>query len=225
MSAVPPLDGLCYRDVRRELSVERRGQLLEERATKCRLWGCNLQPHPTLWRLTFSSQDASRWSLRAGAELNGIQTCFPDEAAIRITIEATYYCLTKQLTGCMLRGLEAPKPCMLDELIKRLKCEYLAPSCEDHLFHIFTTNAETSSADAGDDLIFWVVCRPTRQTQFSEVLNAGHLIPSGAVIFGNLRFNDNLRVKLARNNEIGRLIEPLDTFRPLRLRRTPLSPS
>jgi hypothetical protein len=40
--AVPPLDELGYRDVRRELSIERRGQLLEERATKCILRGCNL---------------------------------------------------------------------------------------------------------------------------------------------------------------------------------------
>jgi hypothetical protein len=183
------------------------------------------QPHPTLWRLTFGSQDASRWSLRAGAELNGIQACFPDEAAIRITFEATYYRLTKKLTGCMLLGLKALKPCMLDELIKRLEREYLASGREDHLFHVFTTNAETAPAYAGDDLIFWVVCRPTGKTQFSEVLNTSHLVPSGAVIFGNLRFNDNLQVKLARNNEIGRLIESLDTFRPLRLRRTPLSPS
>jgi len=48
---VPPLDGLCYRDVRRELSIERRGQLLEERATKCILRGCNL--HPTRWQTRF----------------------------------------------------------------------------------------------------------------------------------------------------------------------------
>lgn len=125
----------------------------------------------------------------------------------------------------MLLGLEALQSCMFDELIKRLEREDLAPGREDHLFHVFTTNAETSPADAGDDLISWVVRRPTGKTQFAEVLNAGHLIPSGAVVFGNLRFNDDLRVKLARNNEIGSLIEPLDTLRPLRVRRNPLSPS
>jgi len=46
-----PLHGLCYRDVRRELSIERRGQHLEERATKCRLRGCNL--HSTRWQTRF----------------------------------------------------------------------------------------------------------------------------------------------------------------------------
>lgn len=114
----------------------------------------------------------------------------------------------------MLLGFEILKPCMFGELIKRLEREYLASGREDHLFHVFTTNAEAASAYAGDDLILWVVCRPTGKTQFSEVLNASHLVPSCAVVFGNLRFNNDLWVKLARNDEIGRLIEPLDTFRP-----------
>jgi hypothetical protein len=50
----PPLDGLCYREVRRALSVERRGQLLEERGTKCRLRGCNLHLRSWVDLQTFS---------------------------------------------------------------------------------------------------------------------------------------------------------------------------
>ena len=103
-----------------------------------------------------------------------------------------------------LLSLEILKPCMFDELIERLEREYLASGRKDHFFHVFTTNAETSSAYAGDDLIFWVVCRPTGKAQFAEVLNASHLVPSRAVVFGNLRFDDDLGVKLAGNNEIGR---------------------
>jgi hypothetical protein len=88
---------------------------------------------------------------------------------------------------------------MFDELIKRLEREYLASGREDHLFHIFTTNAKTSPAYAGNDLIFGVVCRPTGEAQFAEVLNPSYLVPSCAIVFGNLRFNDSPRVKLARN--------------------------
>src|SRR5574341_22344 len=52
----------------------------------------------------------------------------------------------------MLLGLEIFKPCMFDELIKRLKREDLAPGREDHLLHVFTTNAamEMGSANAVD---------------------------------------------------------------------------
>ncbi len=78
---------------------------------------------------------------------------------------------------------------MFDELIKRLDREYLASGRKDHFFHIFTTNAETSSAYTGDDLIFGVVCRPTGHAQLAEVLNARYLVPSRAVVFGYLRFN------------------------------------
>jgi len=38
---------------------------------------CEYHP-PTLWRLTCDSQGASRWSLRADAELNGILAFIPD---------------------------------------------------------------------------------------------------------------------------------------------------
>ncbi len=48
MRAVPPLDGVRYRDVRRELSGERRGQLLKERATKRTNWGVmSMGDHPS----------------------------------------------------------------------------------------------------------------------------------------------------------------------------------
>jgi hypothetical protein len=103
--AAPPLDGLCYRDVRRELSVEMRVQLLE-RATKCTLRGCNL--HSTRWQerfprvhITNLHSGASRGAgglqmvaSRRRAELNGILACFPDGATIRITYPAAYCRLT-----------------------------------------------------------------------------------------------------------------------------------
>lgn len=52
----------------------------------------------------------------------------------------------------MLLGLEALKPRVFDELIKRFEREDLASGCEDHLFHVFTTNAtmEMGSANAVD---------------------------------------------------------------------------
>ncbi len=113
MRAVPPLEGLCYRNVRSALSVERRGQLLEERATKCILRGCiytpfgggrgflrapptyTLAPHV---RLPGNLQIIA--SRRRGRTLNGILACFPDGATIRITCPADYCCLTSPVTFC-----------------------------------------------------------------------------------------------------------------------------
>ena len=66
---------------------------------------------------------------------------------------------------------------MFDESIKRLEREYFPSGRKDHLFHVFTANAETSPAYAGDDLIFGVVCRPSGKAQLAEMLNARHLCP------------------------------------------------
>lgn len=66
---------------------------------------------------------------------------------------------------------------MFDKLVECLESEHFASCGEYHLFHVFTTNAETSSAYAGDNLIFWIVGRTTGKAQLSEVLNPSYLIP------------------------------------------------
>jgi hypothetical protein len=86
---------------------------------------------------------------------------------------------------------------MLGELIECFERENLTPGRKYHLFHIFAANAETSPSYAGDDLILWVFYGSTGETQFTEMLNPRHLVASRAVIFGDLRFNDNLRIELA----------------------------
>ena len=70
---------------------------------------------------------------------------------------------SQPLSRCILLGLEPIKPCIFDKLIERLDREHFASGREDHFFHVFTTNAETSPTYAGDNLIFWIVCRIDRQ--------------------------------------------------------------
>lgn len=103
---------------------------------------------------------------------------------------------------------------MFDKLIEGLEGEDLASGGMNHLSHVLPANAEASSAYTGDDLVFGVIRRPAGLTQFAEVLNSGYLVPGRPVVFGDFRFNDDLGVIFAWNNEIRGLIEPFDAFCP-----------
>ena len=49
------------------------------------------------------------------------------------------------------------------------------------------------------------------------MLNAGDFIPGRAVVFGDLGFNDDLRIELIGDDEIRCLVKPFDALGPLGL--------
>jgi hypothetical protein len=52
------------------------------------------------------------------------------------------------------------------------------------------------------------------------MLNTRDLIPGCTVIFGEFRFDDHLRIKLARDNKVGCLIKAFEPLRPFCLSKT-----
>ena len=106
------------------------------------------------------------------------------------------------------------------EAIQGLRGKDFSSGCEDHFLHIFPADPETTAADTRDDLVFWIVLGTAGKAQFAEMLNARHLIAGRAVILGDLRFNNDLWIELAGNNEVRCLIETLDSFRALGLAET-----
>ena len=66
---------------------------------------------------------------------------------------------------------------------------------------------KTPSTNTGNDLEFRLLWWLTRHTQCPEMLHACHFITGCAVIFSNLRFDNNLRIVLTWNDEIRRLIK------------------
>jgi hypothetical protein len=107
--------------------------------------------------------------------------------------------ITKELS---LLGFELLQPRAFHKLIQILKRKYLSARCQYHLLHVFPADPEASARDAGDYLIFRFSFRLACHAQFAQMLDARHFIARRSVIFGDLRFDDDLRVELAQNNEV-----------------------
>ena len=89
------------------------------------------------------------------------------------------------------------------------------PRVESSSFFISSApHAESSSGNTGNHLELWLVRWPTFRTERAEVLNARYLIARRAVVFGELRFDDDLWIELVRDHEIGCLVEAGQTLCP-----------
>lgn len=66
---------------------------------------------------------------------------------------------------------------------------------QKQLFHILSSDAETSSADTGNDSETVFPFAFPLITEFSKMLNARDFVSRRAVIFSNLCFNNEFRVK------------------------------
>ena len=78
---------------------------------------------------------------------------------------------------------------LFNKPIERFEGKDLAPCGDDHFLHVFPTDPEAASADAGDDFIFRRVFGSSCQAQFAEVLDSGTLslaVPSSSVIFASI---------------------------------------
>jgi hypothetical protein len=111
--------------------------------------------------------------------------------------------------------LEFRETYALYEAVQSFRGKHLASGCKDHLFHVLPADPEATTADTSDDLVFRVVLGATGKAQFAEMLNARHLVAGRTVILSDLRFNNDLWIELAGNDEVRRLIEALDSFSAL----------
>ena len=84
-----------------------------------------------------------------------------------------------------------------NESIKRLEREYLAARCPQQRAHVFAPNAEATAANAGDDFKPVRALRHAPFAQGGQVLDARHLVARCTVVFGQLRFDDDLGIRLA----------------------------
>ncbi len=78
---------------------------------------------------------------------------------------------------------------------------------------------KATTTDTGDDLVFRVIFGATSKAQFAEMLNARNLVAGRAVILGDFRLDNDLRVEFAGNDEVRRLVKTFDSFRPFFLRK------
>ena len=81
-------------------------------------------------------------------------------------------------------------------MVKRLQREHFASGRQQQLPHVFAPDAEAAAADAGDDFELARALRHTPLAQRGQVLDAGDLVARCAVVFGELGFDDDLRVEL-----------------------------
>ena len=105
---------------------------------------------------------------------------------------------------------------IVDHVPECFYCKNLAPCGQYHFFHVFPTYTKAPAADTGYHLVFGLVLRASRNAEFAKMLNACHFVSGSAVIFCDFCFDNNLRIKFAGNNEIGRLVKSLDPFRAFR---------
>jgi len=108
-------------------------------------------------------------------------------------------------------------PGVVNQAIDILQGKNLTASGDKHFAHVFAAHAEASSSDAGYNFILWLVGRLACQAQFAKMLNPGHLIPGGTVIFGYLRLDDRLGIEFAGNDEVWGLVKAWNPFGAPRL--------
>jgi hypothetical protein len=116
-----------------------------------------------------------------------------------------------------LLGLEPCQVGALDQAAKGLEGEDLSFCGDEHLLHVFGTNAKPPAGNAGDDLVFLLAGWHAGGAQRAEVLDARYLVPGGTVVLGYLGFNDDLWAEFVRHYEIGGLIKAGQLFSALGL--------
>lgn len=107
-----------------------------------------------------------------------------------------------------LLGLELCQVGALNQAVEGLEGENLPSGCEEHLLHVFATNAKAATGDAGDDLVFLLARRCPHEAELSQMLDACHFVAGGAVVFRELGFDDHLGIELVGHDEVRCLVEP-----------------
>ena len=102
---------------------------------------------------------------------------------------------------------------MSDEILDRREREYLTICRHQQAAHVIAADFEASSGNARDDIVVQTVVVPKRP----KSLDAGHFVSRRSIILGEFRLDDDRGVEFIGNNEIWRLVETCNAFRPFRL--------
>ena len=70
--------------------------------------------------------------------------------------------------------------------------EDLASGGEQELLHVFAADAKAAAGNAGDDFKSKLALRAPVHAEGAEVLDTRHLVAGCAVVFGELRLDDDL---------------------------------
>ena len=124
---------------------------------------------------------------------------------------------------CLLR-FKFLQPRTFHELVKVLQGKHLAARGQEHLLHVLSSDPETAASYAGDDLVFRLARWLTSHAEHAQMLNARDLVAGRSVIFCDLRFDDDLWVEFARDDEI-RSGLPFSSSFPRKLESSVLNPS
>src|SRR5262249_14555165 len=114
---------------------------------------------------------------------------------------------------------EIPRAACRRPSVDALQGKDLAAGRQQQLLHVLAAHLEASSSDAGDHLEFRrIICSPANHAELAEMLDAGYLVPRRAVVLGDFRFDDHLRVELTRDHEIryDEIRGLIKTWKPLR---------
>src|SRR5262245_25034375 len=103
---------------------------------------------------------------------------------------------------------------MRNELIECGQGEHLATGRNQHLAHVIATDAESTSIDAGNQLVSTFAGSLTVIAHLGEILNASDLVSRCAVITGNLRFNNRSRGQFSWHEKVWGLFKARNTFGP-----------
>ena len=112
-------------------------------------------------------------------------------------------------------GLESFQGRTFDEPVERFQGEDLPARGQEHLPHVFAANTEAPAGNARNHFILGLASNSASHAEFSQVLDARHLVASGAIVFGDLRFNDDLRIEFVGHDEIRSLIKACNPLCPL----------
>lgn len=90
---------------------------------------------------------------------------------------------------------------MIYKTIQGFQGKHLPPSREDHLFHIFPSDAESPPADTGNHLVFRIAFGTPGKAQFPQMLNSGNLVQGGSVVLCNFTLKKGMSAYSAPYSE------------------------
>ena len=111
-----------------------------------------------------------------------------DSGQAGMTSKAVYSTLYETINA--LLRFKFLQPCTFHKLIQVLQRKDLPTCGQKHLFHVLTSDPESSARNAGNDFVFRFSRRLACHAQFAQMLNARNFISRRSVIFGDLRFDD-----------------------------------
>lgn len=117
-------------------------------------------------------------------------------------------------------GSEFAQATILNKSVQRFQGKHFATCGIEQFPHILTPYSKATTTNTGNHLEFRLLWWLSKQTQCAKMLDPCHFITGCSVIFRNFRFDNDLRIVLTWDNEIGSLIKTRDTRSAFRFAET-----